>query len=511
MRRRLKEVLAFGTFLIITVVYFHGIFRTDIAQAVSKRNSENRVSNTSKALPGSWFDAVEKSLADVDKIWKSLVTTRNNTCIYECKKHDDFSYNRRFPYFENDFKLDKDIRLRKWLQNTSIVSLCDSKLKIYDRKFAYIRNVTLHAFKWDVVNFAKGGEELSGYKGKYLTNDSNEILTPKKGLLTLSCSGHEYLDELSSDEIPLLKYISFTKLNTEKDKLAQLDKRRTIVRPDYVSNFTLAIAREDYANLYHVTLHMFNIFWMLMAFKQQPSQLSVLILDAHPKAEIDDTLQLLFGPLIRIGHLKRPTYFTNLVLSLPENKSPLSKYDFVSLGYLEEFRAFMLNRHHIDVASTLNCQELHITMIWRRDKAYHPRNMKGNVERKIFNEAELFSAIYEMFPQFCVRGFLLETLPMKEQLKIIKHTDILIGMHGAALAHTLYLPRISGLIEMFPYKFKKMHAYSKMFEAIAKWRGVRYMFWENLDQAMEINNYFTVVDVANLLELVQNMVKALCG
>ena len=508
MRRRLKEILALGTFLTITLLYSMWIYRADITETT---HSKSAPSDASKVIQGSWFDAVEKSLAEVGRIWKSLVSTKNKTCMYACEKQEDFSYNRRFPYFEQDFKTDQDIRLRKWLQDSSTVSICDAKLKIYDRKFVLMRNVTLHAFKWDVVNFAKGGEELSDYKNQYLTSDENEILNPKKGLFTLSCSGHEYLDELSSDEVPLLKYVSFTKANAETDTLDLLDKRKTIVRPDHVTNFTIAIAREDYANFYHVTLHMFNIFWMLMAFKQQPSQVSILTLDAHPKAEIDETLQILFGPLIRIGRLKRPTYFNNLVLSLPENKSPLSKFDFVSLGYLEEFRTFMLNRHHNDAASTLNCNELHVTLIWRRDKPYHPRNMKGTVERKIFNEAELFSAIYENFPQFCVRGFLMETIPIKEQLKIIKHTDILIGMHGAGLTHTLYLPRTSGLIELFPVKFKKMHAYSKMFEAIAKWRGLRYMFWENMNEAMEINNYFTVVDVAEVSKLVKAMVKDLCG
>lgn len=506
MRRRLKEILALGTFLGITVVCIFWMF--GVNSATSRRNS---VGASSKPMPGSWFGAVDTSLAEVDRILKSLLRTRNKTCIYECEKDEDFSYNRRYPYFEEDFKIDKDIRFRTWLKDSSLVSFCESKLKVYDRKFVLMQNVTLHAFKWDVVNFAKGGEELSDYKDKYLRSDSNEILNPKKGLFTMSCTRHEYLDELSSDEVPLLNYITFTKLNPETDKLDLLDKRKTIVRSDFVSNFTIAIAREDYANLYHVTLHMFNIFLMLMAFKQQPSQISILILDAHPRAEMDDTLQTLFGPLIRIGHLKRSTYFTNLVFSLPENKSPLSKYDFLSLGYLEEFRTFVLNRHHIDVVSMLNCKELHITLIWRRDKVYHPRNIKGTVERKIFNEAEMFSAIYEKFPHFCVRGFLLETLPMKEQLKIIKHTDILIGMHGAGLSHTLYLPHTSGLIELFPFKFKKMHGYSKMFEAIARWRGLHYIFWENVEQAMEMNNYFTVVDVTKISELVDSMVQAMCG
>lgn len=66
------------------------------------------------------------------------------------------------------------------------------------------------------------------------------------------------------------------------------------MRPDYATNFTIAIAKEVYAYMNHMTLHMFNIFLMLIAFKQQPFEIRTLILDVHPKAEMDDTLQTLY-------------------------------------------------------------------------------------------------------------------------------------------------------------------------------------------------------------------------
>ena len=503
MRRRLKEIMGFWILQVVIVFLLLFIFgRNQNGASTSNYRPPNRE-------PGSWFLALATAWNKLDNVVQVLRRSSNRSCLFKCE-HEKETYIGRYPFFEKDFKIDKE-RLATWLKNTSIVTFCDSKMKVFDRKFVLMQNVTLNAYKWDVLNFAKGGEELTEFKDKYMRDDKNEILQPKKGLFAMSCTHHEYLDELSSDEVPLLKYTSFSRINKDTDKLALSDRRKSIVRPDYVSNFTIAIAREDYANIYHVTLHTFNIFLMLMAFKQQPLQISILLLDAHPKAETDDFFLTLFGPLIRIGHLKRSVYFKNLVLSIPENKSPLSKYSFLTLAYLEEFRSFVLNRYFINNSSVQDCKEIKITLIWRRDKVYHPRNMMGSVQRKIFNEAELFQTLDEKYPQHCIRGFLLETMPMVEQLKIIKNTDILIGMHGAGLTHTLYLPKESGLIELFPFKFKQSHSYYKLFEAIAKWRGLHYMSWENTDVTLEMNNYYTIINVAEIAALVENMVKLICG
>ena len=511
-------MFAFGTLLIIVLllILYAVHLKIDVKKRIIDQShtslevKDEEFSRTS--LPGSWFAALDNSLTVVDKLFESLRRNRNRTCLHECDTLVTKFYKNRYHFFEEEFQINGE-PLLIWLQNSSVVSFCDSKLKVFDRKFALMRNVTLHAFRWDVANFPRGGEELAKFKGRYEQSDKKEILKPRSGLFTMPCKHHEYLDELSTEILTLLKYISFTrdKKNDANTRTLNISvKGQPSSKADYVSNFTIAIAREEYANMYHMTLHMFNIFLMLMAFKQQPLQVSVLILDAHPKAEIDDVVQTLFGPLIRIGQLKRPTYFKNLVLSLPENKSPLSKYGFNEVAYLEEFRSFALNRHLIDENSVLNCNEIKITLVWRRDKVYHPRNLHGTVERKIFNEADLFSALYEKYPQYCIRGFLFETIPMTEQLKIIKNTDILIGMHGAGLTHALYLPKTGGLVELFPYRFKKLHGYYRLFESIARWRKIHYMSWENMDEKKEMNNYFTIVDVDEITILVDNMIKLIC-
>jgi glycoprotein 2-beta-D-xylosyltransferase len=100
---------------------------------------------------------------------------------------------------------------------------------------------------------------------------------------------------------------------------------------------------------------------------------------------------------------------------------------------------------------------------------------------------------------------------MKEQLKFIRKTDILIGMHGAGLTHALFLPKTSGLIELFPQNFRKTFHFYKLFEVIAQRRDLHYSYWENTDDENEMPNYFTRVDPVSFLSVVDNMIKKVCA
>nr|AAW25335.1 unknown [Schistosoma japonicum] len=69
--------------------------------------------------------------------------------------------------------------------------------------------------------------------------------------------------------------------------------------------------------------------------------------------------------------------------------------------------------------------------------------------RKITNELELLNELNQLgFQNSKVVCF--TDLTMQEQLKLIMSTDILIGMHGAALTYSLLLSNTSCVIELFP-------------------------------------------------------------
>ena len=84
-----------------------------------------------------------------------------------------------------------------------------------------------------------------------------------------------------------------------------------------------------------------------------------------------------------------------------------------------------------------------------------PRNPSGEISRKIKNENDLLKSVKDSMPEYDVRGIQIDTLVMEEQVRIISTVDILIGMYGAGLTHTLFLPKHAGLIELFPKYSKK--------------------------------------------------------
>ena len=449
-------------------------------------------------------DAIQKR----DQSLKSIAQNHPDKCLNNCDDRLDINKIPRYTFLQSNFKINESL-FSGFKENKTILE-CDGKIEIHYKHFAILREVTLHLHKWQTTGLIEAGKELYTFKDHGLRTDDAEVLRPVKGLLCMQCHGNHVLnlDNTTLENVLMLKYLTIrrdyhgNKVDNENDHNPAHDYKR---------QFTVAIQREEYANFYHAMLHMHSIFVMLMVFHQQPVNMTILILDAHPQAEIDEMLETLYGPLIRVTKLKKDVKFQNLVLSLKEGTNLLSKYWINSLPHLEEFRTFVYNQFALNSNHFLMCKKLTITFIWRRDKIWHPRNLKGTVQRKIFNEAELYKSVYDKYSSVCINGLLLESVPMKEQLKFIRKTDILIGMHGAGLTHALFLPKTSGFIELFPQNFRKMFHYYKLFEVIAQRRGLHYLYWENTVSENEMPNYFTRVDPVSFLHVVDSMIQKVCA
>lgn len=66
-------------------------------------------------------------------------------------------------------------------------------------------------------------------------------------------------------------------------------------------------------------------------------------------------------------------------------------------------------------------------------------------------------------------------MPFKQQLEIIRNTDILVGMHGAGLTHVLFLPRWATVFEL--YNCGDPNCYKDL----ARLRGVDYLTWKHMN------------------------------
>ena len=209
------------------------------------------------------------------------------------------------------------------------------------------------------------------------------------------------------------------------------------------------------------------------------------------------------------GHLAGPTRFSALAWVPLSHNSPLRQMKEPRANYLEEFRRFVLNGHGVDNVKELNCSSLRLLFVWRHDYVAHPRNEAGKVRRKIANEQELLSAVGRAVPAGDrVEGRQLDAEPMTEQLRRVSESDVLIGMHGAGLVHSLFLPRHASLVELYPLRFPSGH---KPFCAIASWRGLHYVSWRNTDPRLEKALDKTYVPPAVLVDLVTSVRRQMCG
>ncbi|KAK7106221.1 uncharacterized protein [Littorina saxatilis] len=274
-----------------------------------------------------------------------------------------------------------------------------------------------------------------------------------------------------------------------------------------VKGLTLTFQRQEYVNIYFVMLTLYNAFLAMLTFNAQPKDVTILWVDAHPAGSTDSVWTTLFGEVIRAGHLPGPTRFSALGWIPYTHNSPLRKMNAERVNYIEEFRRFVLAGYGVNDTRVLDCACLNILFIWRHNYVAHPRNKGGKVSRKIVNEQQLLNAVKAVAPNDRVEGRQLDAEPMREQFRRVTETDVLIGMHGAGLVHSLFLPRHASLVEFYPTSFSMAH---KPFRAIAGWRGLGYSVWQNKDMKREGENAETYIPPKVVADLVKSARNKMC-
>ena len=280
------------------------------------------------------------------------------------------------------------------------------------------------------------------------------------------------------------------------------------MKVDYVSpDFTIAITRYEYANIYHTMTDFYNAFLIMEFFNKTQSETNILIIDGHPKGALDSVWPALFNSSKRISEHPKTTFFKTLAWGILGYNSPMMDHYAMELPLIEEFRTFFLGTYNTPDSHKMDCDHINILFIWRHDYLAHPRNPKGTISRKIQNEQELVQTLRDKFPKYNIRGVQIDLFEMQQQLQFISQTDILIGMHGAGLTHAMFLSKTSALIELLPVYWSSANEH---FQAIARWRHLHYERWTNTDPMNESPDFFTVVPPEVLNGMVEDMVHLMC-
>ncbi|XP_041347609.1 beta-1,2-xylosyltransferase RCN11-like [Gigantopelta aegis] len=372
-----------------------------------------------------------------------------------------------------------------WLKTKSV----NGNFTGYGENFAHLTSVIVNPER---ASGRRGGENITAVWNQ---KEQDEYIELKPGYFSVYCQGS--LDYAFGEKNHLLQW-----------KEATLCKpTRNISGMVKIKGLTIAVQRYEYVNLYHTMTDYYNAFLMMLIFNKSPDDTTILWVDSHPSGGLDQTWKTLFSNTIRAGHLRGPTVFEDMVWSIMGYDSPLNQHNRPFTPYLEQFREFFLTRHGVSPAKTLDCAHLNVLFIWRRDYIAHPRNPSGLVKRKIENEAELLETVRKVVPGHNVTGVQLDALPMRQQLELVANTDIFLGMHGAGLAHTLFLPKHGGLVEFYPTYWSPSNRH---FRAMAMWRGLQYQTWQNRDSNKEIK-YYTYIPPLTVLSMFLEVKNNICN
>ena len=368
-------------------------------------------------------------------------------------------------------------------------TFCGGDFVAYEKTLAKLSNVLIDP-KYGVGRI--GGENISEV---FKQQEDKEYYKFSKGYFNLKCS--ESIQHSFMAKSHLNNWLSVLKTEDSLPKASAS-----------ISTWTMAVMRYEYANLYHTMTDYYNAFIATKIFDLDPTETDVLWFDGHPWGALDLTWDVLFGKVSRIGQIKEATHYDNLVWNAMGYDSVLNNHQLPHIPFTEEFRDFFLYRHGISTETTLNCQKLKVLFLWRRDYLAHPRNPTGHVSRKIKNEDELLARAKELLPGHVIAGIQIDNLTMTRQLSVIANTDILIGMHGAGLTHTLFLPKHGGLVELYPTYWSSSNRH---FRSMCQWRGLHYVTWTNREQTRELPDHYTMVDVDAVMKMLHEMHHKICG
>ncbi|KAK6175453.1 hypothetical protein SNE40_013915 [Patella caerulea] len=360
---------------------------------------------------------------------------------------------------------------------------------MYGSEFAVLHDVIIDPFR---AAGRPGGENMSSVWNQ---KESEEYFKLKKSYFRLNCRN-----------LPHHPFKGRNHLNGWfKSVMCVADLNSTLA--NQINGITIAVQRYEYVNLYQTMADFYNVFLIMILFQIPPDTINILYTDGHPAGMLDDTWQRLFGKIYRAGHLANETKFAKMIWNIQSYNCPLQTCSLPYVPYLERFRDFFLFQHDVTNMKVLNCSKLSVTIIWRRDYVAHPRNPSGVIQRKIKNEDEFLESVTELLRGHEVKAVQLETIPMEKQLELVSETDILVGMHGAGLSHTLFLPKHGGLIELFPAYHNQGTSH---FQALTRWRRLHYVSWKNEYRGNEYPNKKTYIPPTVAISKMKKMVEKLC-
>ena len=301
-------------------------------------------------------------------------------------------------------------------------------------------------------------------------NTNNGFPLSSKGLFNMKCKFTNITEKFNENYNFYFDSWNYEYQN-EEEKLEELAPGKIIF---FISR------NQDSPNLFHGSSEVINSLCMMELFNLKPEDIQIVFLDSITlKYELDPFFDIYKNVISRGGE---PLYIKNLkkkylissALHIPLGwdstcyfatniKFPKCEYpsktfklfnDLIdkylkiptfSDSFVSDNEMFYYPKSVIEYHNSNNKFEKYITIQWR--KAW-PKVRKGQ-KRILAKAPEIADKIASLVPKnYLVRLVDTGGLPMKEQISIMKNTDYLIGIHGAGLTLSIFMPYKSILHEI---------------------------------------------------------------
>ncbi|TQN64097.1 EGF domain-specific O-linked N-acetylglucosamine transferase [Colletotrichum shisoi] len=282
------------------------------------------------------------------------------------------------------------------------------------------------------------------------------------------------------------KYVKVANRSSASSTPEQIQPRPSQARPI----ISILLKREGAWNIWHSLMELWSMTMSLDVLRMAPDpavptkpffhipadtpRTQVVFLDDHPEGPLYPLWGMFAGrePVRLADILKDPARSRalaetpqSLVIPLAGSSNPTWMNDWVERDCKDAplMRLFTQRvMHHCGVVQETGprpTEVLNVTLIDRRGT------------RKLLNQDALLYAARAKFPGVNFQTFDFAALPFPDQLRIVQSTDVLVGVHGAALTHTMFL-REGGaaVVEIQPSSMSY-----KGFRNMAQMRGQAYV------------------------------------
>ncbi|KAH8774416.1 hypothetical protein F5883DRAFT_412613 [Diaporthe sp. PMI_573] len=178
------------------------------------------------------------------------------------------------------------------------------------------------------------------------------------------------------------------------------------------------------------------------------------------------------GPT-RTSDLVPGTCYGNVIVPMPGSSSPFWS---ALIGNMKQacYRQTLLNtlvdrvfnHYGVEPRSSSDIREdLIITIVNRAEN------------RKLINLDSWVTTLRARYPNFKIDVVDFATISFVDQLRLVQNTDVLVGHHGAAMTHTMFMAPESAVVEVLPPYFLQ-----RGFRSLGRMRGLQYFtaqsMWE---------------------------------